>query len=142
MVHAASSACYSIFACSFRAESWLRHMSFFSLHHLKTTKCWSRWKKKVVREESEYTVLERMGLFDLGDAAFEPFFHIFLTQRKSLLLLSDLSIQRNTLISFFFTFSPSFIKPYSLQSQLNSREHYELTEKLLPLLTCFFIIEQ
>lgn len=76
-MHAASSACYGSFACSFRAKSWLRHMGFFSLHHLKITKCWSRWKKEVVGEESEYTVLERMGLFDLGDAAFEPYFLYF-----------------------------------------------------------------
>lgn len=60
-------------------------MTLFSLHYLKITKCWYRWKKEVVEEESEYTVLERMGFFDLGDAALERLRCMFLTQRKSLL---------------------------------------------------------
>lgn len=52
-------------------------MTFFSLHHLKITKYCSRWKREVVGEEREYTVLERRGLFDLGDAAFEPYILYF-----------------------------------------------------------------
>lgn len=85
IVHRASSAFCGIFACSFRTKSWLRHVSLFSLHHLNITKCWCRWEKEVVEEESEYFVLENMFFFDLGDAAFEYFHCIFLTKRKSLL---------------------------------------------------------
>lgn len=109
----------------------------FSLHHqklnfMRSVEGGEAGSRMTVRKEGWWASLT------LGDTAW------CLAQRKSLLLLSDLSIKLNICSLspfFFFTFSPSFIKPHSLASQLSSsKEGWEMTGRHFPFVHMFCFV--
>lgn len=120
-----------------RATSWWWGMTFFftppseiKFHAI----CW-RWRSWVKNDGEEGRM---MSFFDLGG-------HCMMLGSKKIIAASQWSFHKtkHMLIKpfFFFTFSPSFIKPHSLASQLSSsKEGWEMTGRHFPFVHMFCFV--